>query len=118
MVEWVKLIISPTSLGIPITDHHRFQIFATMACDLLWHYHNKAFHDTLSFDAIQVSQHINKISMDHFTAWHQVPFSVEHWLPPTSLSYGINFNTAIRYTFSTQAVVCCNHWGHIISMIS
>jgi hypothetical protein len=63
MVEWVKLIITPTSLGILITDHHRFQIFAAVSCDLLQHY-----HDALSFDAIQISQHINKISMEYFIA--------------------------------------------------
>jgi len=73
MVEWVEFFISPTSLGILITDHHMLQIFEAVSCDLLWHYRNKAFHDALSFDVVQVSQHINKISMEHFIAWHRVP---------------------------------------------
>jgi len=118
MVDWVKLIIAPTSLGISITDHHKFQIFATVSCDLLWHYRNKPFHDALSFDVVQVSQHIDKISMKHFTLWHQIPTPMERWLPPTSPGFKINFDTTIRNTFSAQAVVCRNHRGHIVSMIS
>jgi len=32
--------------------------------------------------------------------------------------YKFNFDTAIQDTFSAQAVVCRNHQGHIIHMIS
>jgi hypothetical protein len=44
MLDWIKLIISPgSSLGIPLVDCHKFQIFAFMACDILWFYRNIAF---------------------------------------------------------------------------
>jgi hypothetical protein len=95
MVEWVKLIISLTSLGISTTDRHRFPIFAAVSCDLLWYYRNKAFHDALSFGGIKVSQHINKTFMEHYTAWHQISAPLEHWIPPTSPGFKINFDTAI-----------------------
>jgi hypothetical protein len=77
-IDWVKLIISPALLGIPPIDCHKFQIFAAVSCDLLWYYRNKAFHDALSFSALQVSQHINKVSLEHFSAWNQIPAHVEH----------------------------------------
>jgi len=36
MTNWVQQIFSPwTFLNIPLSDHHKFQIFATVACDLL-----------------------------------------------------------------------------------
>jgi hypothetical protein len=81
----------------------------------MWHYRNKAFHDALSFDDVQVSQYINKISMEHFIAWHQVPALVELWLPPTSPGYKINFHTTIRDSFPAQAAVCQNH--QVISLV-
>jgi hypothetical protein len=71
MSDWVSSIISPgSSIGIPFLDHHKFQIFAAVACDILWFYRNKALHEGASFNAISISNHINKISMEHFQAWH------------------------------------------------
>ena len=52
MSKWISSIISPgSSLGIPPVDQHKFQIFTAVACDILWFYRNKAFHDGASFDA-------------------------------------------------------------------
>ena len=69
MLDWIKLIISPgNSLGIPLVDCHKFHIFASMACNILWFYRNRAFHDGISFDAHNVCACINKISLEHFQA--------------------------------------------------
>jgi hypothetical protein len=84
MVDWIAAIITPDrSLGIPLKDQHKFQIFASVACDILWFYRNKALHENLSFDARSVSIHINKISLEHFQAWHSVSqVQLETWAPP------------------------------------
>jgi hypothetical protein len=67
METWIAAIISPRhSLGIPLRDQHKFQIFASVACDILWFYMNKALHENLTFDARSMSIHINKISLEHF----------------------------------------------------
>ena len=47
-------------------------MFASVACDILWFYKNKAFRDGVSFDACNVSTHINKIAIEHFQAWLSV----------------------------------------------
>jgi hypothetical protein len=73
MVDWIKLIISPChSLGIPWADCHKFQIFASVACDILWYYRNQAFHTGITFEARNVSRHINKIAFEHFQAWQSI----------------------------------------------
>jgi hypothetical protein len=84
MVDWIKLIISPfNSLGIPLANCHRFQIFVAVACDSLWYYRNQAFHNGFIFDARNISKHINKIALEHFQAWQSVSSaSVEKWIPP------------------------------------
>jgi hypothetical protein len=46
MEAWIAAIISlEHSLGIPLRDQHKFQIFASVACDILWLYRNKALHE-------------------------------------------------------------------------
>jgi len=48
MVDWIKVILFPDKyLQIPQTDLHYFQIFASVAYDLLWTHRNKAFPKVL-----------------------------------------------------------------------
>jgi hypothetical protein len=56
-------------MQIPKTDLHYFQIFASVGCDLLWTHRNKAYHEGTSFDALTLSYTINKVALDHYTAW-------------------------------------------------
>ena len=73
MLDWIKLILSPGSfLGIPLVDCHKFQMFASVACDILWFYKNKAFHDGVTFEPRNVSAHISRIAFEHFQAWISV----------------------------------------------
>jgi hypothetical protein len=100
-------------------DQHKFQIFAAVACDILWFYRNKAYHDGLSYDAISVSKHINKISLEHYQAWHSSSSTLEDtWTPPPTNWVKINFDTAIRDSFSAQAAICRDDKGHILQATS
>ncbi|GLT67789.1 hypothetical protein SLA2020_400730 [Shorea laevis] len=118
MMDWIKLIINPcSSLRLPLEDCHKFQIFAAVACDLLWFHRNKAYHDNRKFDAIILSQQVNSVTLAHHLAWHPT-LSVESWLPSPPLWFKINFDTAIRHTFSAQSAVCRDMKGCIIRIIS
>ena len=118
MFDWIKLIISlSSSLGIPLVDCHKFQIFASVACDILWFYRNKAFHNGATFEVHNMSAHINKIAFEHFQARISVSDApVEKWIPPASNWIKINFDTAIQETFSAHAAVCRSSDGSIIHM--
>ncbi|GLT68009.1 hypothetical protein SLA2020_402740 [Shorea laevis] len=118
MMDWIKFIISPSSLGINRKDHHHFQIFAAVLCDLLWFYRNKAYHDGLLFDALLISRNINRITHEHFKAWALIPSPPEKWKSPPVLWFKINFDTAIRNSYSAQAAVCRNHHGNIIQIVT
>jgi len=84
MVDWIKVILFPDKyLQIPQTDLHYFQIFASVASDLLWTHRNKAFHEGSSFDALTLSCTVNKVALDHYRAWkvlNSAP-SLEKWIP-------------------------------------
>jgi hypothetical protein len=120
LAEWIKLFISSgSSFGIPLVDQHKFQIFAAMACDILWFYRNKAYHDAISYDAIFVSKHINKITLEHFQAWHSSSPTLEDtWTPTPTNWVKINFDTAIRDSFLAQAAICRDDKGYILQAIS
>jgi len=65
-----------------------------------------------------LSRQINKVSLEHSIAWqHLSDLSVvEKWTPPPSSTFKINFDTAIRDTFSAQAAVCRDDHGQINKM--
>jgi hypothetical protein len=145
MADWIQQIISPgISLKIPSIDHHKFQIFAAVTCDLLWFYRNKSYHEGITIDIRLISKHINTVTMEYYIAWHPShpvvietwipptspwvtinfdrhpshPVVIETWIPPTSPWVTINFDTAIRDSFSAQAAVCRNSEGRILHMAS
>jgi hypothetical protein len=118
MLDWIKVILSPRSTHkIPKEDYHCFQTFATVACDLLWSSRNKAYHEDLSFDALLLARKVLKVSQEHMVAWKSISNPIEEkWIPLPPQWFKINFDTAIRDTFSTQAAVCRNHLGHILKI--
>jgi hypothetical protein len=86
LTNWVQQIISlGTFLNIPSSNHHKFQIFAAVACDLLWFYRNKSYHEGIIIDIHHISKHINLIAMEHYNTWHpSLPTAseMEKWIPP------------------------------------
>jgi hypothetical protein len=115
MESWLDLILHPRKIGIPSSDHHLFQIFATVACDQIWLARTKALHDDIVSNALVISSTINCIVKHHHSAWTNklVPKIVvwERSFPPF---YKINYDTAICLEFSAQAAVCRNSQGTII----
>jgi hypothetical protein len=57
--------------------------------------------------------------LEHLVAWTS-NFSPnrEHWFPPPPDSFKINFDTAIRDEFSSQAAICRNSNGKIIKILA
>jgi hypothetical protein len=78
MLDWIKVIISPgATLKIPKEDHYRFQILAVVACDFLWSSRNKAYHENLSFDALNLSRKIIKVSLSIWWLGRIFPFQLK-----------------------------------------
>jgi hypothetical protein len=116
LCDWIQIILSPGSrLHIPSSEHHRFQVSATITCDLLWFHRNKTFHDGSAFDARILARIILKNYHQHCDAWsHKLVLVLERWTRPPPNWFKINFDTAIRDSFSCQAAICQNHMGQLI----
>jgi hypothetical protein len=120
MENWIKGILFPFSVfGIPAKDSHRFQVYASVFCDQMWFYRNKAEHDGIIPAPLTISLAIKKLAWDHFSAW-KAPSSIspEKWSPPMAGSFKVNFDTAIRDDYSAQAAVCRDSHGNIIKSVS
>jgi hypothetical protein len=69
MVLWLYIILHPEKVGIPLSDTHLFQLFATVACDQIWMARNKALHKDIVSNAMVISSTINQIVKFHHSAW-------------------------------------------------
>jgi hypothetical protein len=118
LCDWVRIILSPgTGLYIPNSELHHFQVFAIVTCDLLWFHRNKAFHDGLSFDARVLAKIVMKSYHQHCDAWsNKLDPTPEKWIRPPPDWYKINFDTAIRDSFSCQAAIIRDHRGQLVKM--
>ena len=120
LLDWIKGILSPYSFfGIPLADSHHFQIFAAVFCDLMWFYRNQAVHNGILPEVSKLAAHINRVSLEHLAAWSsKLSPSRELWSPPPPATYKINFDTATRDDFSSQAAVCRNSNRKIIKILA
>jgi len=120
LCDWVRIILSPGStLHIPYSEFHRFQVFATVTCDLLWLHRNKAYHNGLSFDARVLAKMVMNSYHQHCDAWlNKLDPTPEKWIRPPPDWHKINFDTAIRDSFSCQAAIIRDHRGQLVKMAS
>ncbi|XP_059451120.1 lysM domain receptor-like kinase 10 [Corylus avellana] len=80
---------------------------------------NQAVHNGVIPEASQLAAKINRISLEHHAAWTPSSKPVrELWSPPPTGIFKVNFDTAIRESFSVQAAVCRNSNGQIIKILS
>jgi hypothetical protein len=106
MADWLSIIPNHERIGIPRKDFHLFQIFAMIACDQLWFSRNKAHHEDLIPNTLVISATINKLALKHHFGWSsKLIKTLEVWKKPNSPYLKINYDIAIRDSFSTQASV-------------
>lgn len=86
LCDWIRVILYPEAfLHIPCSELHRFQVFATVTCDLLWFHCNKAFHYGLSFDARILAKLIINTYHQHYDAWsNKLDPAPEKWFCPST----------------------------------
>ncbi len=79
---------------------------------------NKAYHEGFIPNAFVVSFTINKTILEHHAAWkNTLAISREVRMPPSHIFFKINYDTAIRDTFSAQVAVCRDSRGSIIKCL-
>ena len=86
---------------------------------MLWFARNKAVREGVIPNLSSLATSIRRTSLDHAVAWKSSsPHVKVFWSPPATGSHKINFDTAIRKTFSVQASVCRDSKGQIVKALS
>jgi hypothetical protein len=84
----------------------------------MWFSRNQAVHKGVLPEVSKLATNINRVSLEHFAAWtSKSPPVRELWYPLPNY-FKLNFDTAIRDDFSTQAAVCRNSRRQIIKILS
>lgn len=119
MVQWLDIILHPKKIGIPLSDIHLFQLFATIACDQIWMARNKALHDDIVLNALVISSTINRIVKLHHLVWsNKLTPKLAVWEKPSTSCFKINYDVAIGPNFLEQSVVCRDSLGTIVTLQS
>jgi uncharacterized membrane protein len=78
-------ILNPSTIGVLASDTHLFQIFTAVACDSIWFARNKAHHDNIITNALDLSASSNRTVLEHLSAWaSQQSQQSANWLKPCS----------------------------------
>lgn len=60
-MDWIRVILNPTFwLGIPASDSHYFQLFASVACDLIWTCRNKLIKEAVAINPDLILKQISR----------------------------------------------------------
>lgn len=114
-IHWIAIILDLSSLGIPASDFHHFQLYAVNAIDVVWHYRNSITHGDSAVDLRILVERVRRISWLHVSAWKAAPLKLSPtWRPPTSDVIKINVDVAVKSSFSFAACVCWDHLNFIL----
>lgn len=97
---------------------HHFQLFVAIAFDqLIWMLRNKVrLNQILNFDTINITTTISRLSLEHLWAWRAAPNLIatskfNNW---RSLAYRLQYDVAVRSTFSMAPAICLDELGNIM----
>lgn len=108
VAPWVQTILHPhQSIGIPLENHHLFQLFAANAIDMVWAARNQVVHGGKRCEALVLAHRVRRLSWEHRAAWQRKlqPVRQQVWSPPPANIVKVNEDTAIRERHSVIAVI-------------
>ncbi|KAB1227261.1 hypothetical protein CJ030_MR1G029369 [Morella rubra] len=108
LAVWEKIILQPQLfLNIPLPEVHAFQLFASLAIDLVWFNRNLAAHGKPFADPLQLARRVQKLRLEHCAAWQPLSKAVASsvWIPLPASFCKVNVAVAIRDSFCAVACV-------------
>lgn len=110
------MIIHPSSaLGPPVNDGHAFTLYAAILIDYAWFSRHLVIHHGTEIDIMHIHETIRKLFEEYQHSWSEkLEVTSTSWVPPPNGSWKINFDVAIRDSFSIGAAVCRDPTGSIL----
>uniref|UniRef100_A0A2N9HPK1 Reverse transcriptase domain-containing protein n=1 Tax=Fagus sylvatica TaxID=28930 RepID=A0A2N9HPK1_FAGSY len=116
-VDWIKLILKPSGLGIQKSEESLFSLYAAISCDVIWRRRNEVLQNPESLDPKQIANNIRQIYYSHCQAWEYQVFDRGKslsWRPPNPPSIKINFDAAMGVERVGLAAVCRDHKAKVL----
>ena len=116
-VDWIKLILKPSGLGIQKSEESLFSLYAAISCDVIWRRRNEVLQNPESLDPKQIANNIRQIYYSHCQAWEYQVFDRGKslsWRPPNPPSIKINFDAAVGVECVGLSVVCRDHRARVL----
>lgn len=115
--EWIQLILhADSTLHLPFEDFQPFILFFAILLDSLQFSKNQFVHHGIQAEPPMVIDKIRALYFKHSLAWNEVlrPTPPTLWRPPPDNVWKINFDVAVRNSYSFVAAVCRNIEGTIL----
>ncbi|GLT59036.1 hypothetical protein SLA2020_318810 [Shorea laevis] len=103
--EWILAVIHPKeTLGIPISDIRKFQLFAALTMDFIWMARNKLVHEDIQPTPSSAIRQIFSSLDSHCAAWRDAALP-SLWSPPPVGHIKGNFDVAVNGSFAVAAAL-------------
>jgi hypothetical protein len=97
-------------LGIPFNEVFEFQLTAVIVLDQIWFARNQLIQNNMVLVISNTLKTNANVVRTHLTAWKSSPFGLSIWQPPPPGSLKINFDVAVKNSFSVLAAVVIFLW--------
>lgn len=116
--EWIFLFLTnDTSLNLLKDQAHQFCVFAVVIMDMVWFSRNKMVFDGVMPEPKLLLSKVVKIAGEHLVAsskFNRQPPLLKTWIPPPSPWLKINFDIAIRPSFSGLSTVVRDYLSNFV----
>lgn len=118
--DWLIIILSNgPGLRLDNSDAKHFLIFAAVLMDMTWFSHNRVVFDKVEINPKELLISIEKLSLEHLNSCYNHFRPVEAppkpiWTPPHLGWVKINFDAAIRNSFSVLATIVRDPAGNFL----
>ena len=116
-VDWIKLILKPSGLGIQKLEESLFSLYAAISCDVIWRRRNEVLQNPRPLYPKKIANNIRQIYYSHYQAWEYKVFDQGKslgWRPPNPPSIKINFDAAVGVECVGLSVVCRDHRARVL----
>jgi hypothetical protein len=113
--DWIAAILSPVeAFGITKSDSRNFQLFIALTLDQIWRCRNLLIHEGVLPSPIKIIHQVSCSFKFHLEAWNSKVLPAL-WLPPAKGWVKLNFDVAVKGSFSVAATVVSDEKGDVLN---
>jgi hypothetical protein len=116
-MDWIKLILKPSGLGIQKSEESLFSLYVAISCDVIWRRRNEVLQNPEPLDPKKIANNIRQIYYSYCQAWEYKVVDRGKslgWRPPNPPSIKINFDATVGVERVGLATVCRDYRARVL----